>query len=414
MNSPVKTERPFFLLELLKVSIRPFFFLIILGGVTILFWKLNILNGFSLEVSQYIQNLGIAAVAASLTWMIYGWIGVFEKRLVEIAEKTVSSIDDFIYPFIGITLRAFIPPLLISWIFVNLLVPLPFQNLVGKIPSLVVILSIGWWFYQMVTRSEHLIRRRIELNPNLESRTVITRVQLLRQIFLVIICFMIIAASLMLFDSVRRLGTSLLASAGVAGIVLGLAAQRTFSTIIAGIQIALTQPIRIGDQINAENEFGTVEEITLTYVVIKLWDLRRLMLPINYFIEHPFQNWTRTSSNVVGAVFLRVDFSAPIQELREEFNRIVRASKHWNQNTCALHVSDADEVSLQIRLIASAPTAAQSWELRCEIREKMVDFIRRHYPLALPRARNEQKAVTVWNDVVNFPERPQPPTPTPL
>jgi small-conductance mechanosensitive channel len=264
----------------------------------------------------------------------------------------------------------------------------------------VLILSLGWFFYGASALIEQFFVKKSGVS-DLDTRSMVTRVRLLRRISLVFLVLLMSAGFLMLFDSVRALGASLFASAGVAGIVLGLAAQRTFGNIFAGIQIAITQPIRIGDQINVEKEFGTVEEITLTYVVVKLWDLRRLMLPISYFIEQPFQNWTRTSTNVIGTVMLYVDFTAPVEELRTHFKAIVSASPHWNQNTCALHVSNCDEVSMQIRLIASAPTAAQSWELQCEIREKMLDLLRSKYSHALPRARNEQKAVADWDQAIN-------------
>jgi small-conductance mechanosensitive channel len=195
--------------------------------------------------------------------------------------------------------------------------------------------------------------------------------------------------------SVANLAVNVLVSAllykpfGIAGIVLGFAAQRTLGGLFAGLQIALTQPVRIGDQVKVEDEVGFVEEITLTYVVVALWDLRRLVVPINYFIEKPFQNWTRTSADLLGTVLLYVDFTVPVAAVRAELKRIVEASPLWDRKVQVLQVTDAKERTLELRALASASDAGRSFDLRCEIREKLVAFLQQNYPGSLPRLRTQ-------------------------
>jgi small-conductance mechanosensitive channel len=186
---------------------------------------------------------------------------------------------------------------------------------------------------------------------------------------------------------VRQFGTAIIASAGVAGIIVGFAAQKSIATLLAGFQIALTQPIRIDDVVIVENEWGRIEEITLTYVVVSIWDLRRLVLPITYFIEKPFQNWTRTSADILGTVFIHVDYSAPLDELRAELTRILEASPLWDRKVAVLQVTDAKERTLEVRALASARDASAAWDLRCEVREKLIAYLQKNHPGSLPRLR---------------------------
>jgi small-conductance mechanosensitive channel len=179
----------------------------------------------------------------------------------------------------------------------------------------------------------------------------------------------------------------MIASAGVAGIVIGFAAQKSLSALLAGFQIAITQPIRIDDVVIVEGEWGRIEEITLTYVIVCIWDLRRLVVPITYFIEKPFQNWTRTSADILGTVFLRVDYVVPVDSVRQELTRILEASPNWDRKVNVLQVTDAKEQTLELRALASSSDASKSWDLRCEMREKLVAFIQKNYPGSLPRLR---------------------------
>jgi small-conductance mechanosensitive channel len=193
----------------------------------------------------------------------------------------------------------------------------------------------------------------------------------------------------MVFEPVRQLGTSILATAGIAGIIIGFAAQRSISTLLAGLQIALTQPIRLDDVVIVENEWGRIEDISLTYVTVRIWDQRRLIVPINHFIEQPFQNWTRSSADILGTVFLHVDYRAPLAEIRTELDRILAESPYWDGKVKVLQVTDAGPQTLELRALGSAADASLAWDLRCEVREKLVTFLQQHHPDSLPRVRAE-------------------------
>ena len=249
----------------------------------------------------------------------------------------------------------------------------------------------GWIAHVAVETGSTLYLRRFTLESadNLLARKHITQVRILKRAVHTLIIVVTLSAVLMTFEPVRQYGVSLFASAGVAGLVVGLAARPLLTNLIAGIQIATTQPIRIDDQVVVENESGRIEEITSTYVVIRLWDLRRLIVPLAYFIEKPFQNWTRESTDLIGTVFLYVDFTAPVDALRAKLLEIVQASKLWDGHVVKLHVTDAKENSIELRALASARTPSDAFELRCEIREKLIDFLQREYPAALPHARAE-------------------------
>jgi small-conductance mechanosensitive channel len=191
----------------------------------------------------------------------------------------------------------------------------------------------------------------------------------------------------MVFDQVRQIGATILASAGLAGVVLGFAAQRSLGMLLAGFQIALTQPIRIDDSVIVEGEFGNIEEITLTYVVVKLWDERRLIVPITYFLDKPFQNWTRTSVQLLATVELWVDYDFPIEALREKLTSVLNASKLWDKRLNVMQVTDVHEHTVQVRALISAADAGKAFDLRCEVREALLKFLQQKHPESLPRFR---------------------------
>jgi small-conductance mechanosensitive channel len=192
-----------------------------------------------------------------------------------------------------------------------------------------------------------------------------------------------------LFEHVRQVGTSLLASAGIVGIIAGFAAQKTLSNLLAGFQIALAQPVRHDDVVVVEGEWGRIEEITLTYVVVRIWDERRLVLPLSYFIEKPFQNWTRVSAELLGSVFVWVDYALPVEEARKALKAIIEASHLWDKRFWNLQVTDATDKTMQLRILATAADSSKSFDLRCEIREKFIAYIQRNHPQGLPRLRAE-------------------------
>jgi small-conductance mechanosensitive channel len=262
------------------------------------------------------------------------------------------------------------------------------HEIVNDIHSVVIIIAVAWFLVKLTSVFEAVIlmHYHIEDKDNLSARKVYTQVRIIKKILIFVILVVALSAILMSFEKFRRLGTGILASAGVAGVIIGFAAQRTLGNLLAGIQIALAQPLRLDDVVIVENEWGWIEEITLTYVVVRIWDLRRLVLPISYFIEKPFQNWTRTSADLLGSVYLYVDYTVPVQEIRDEVLRILKNSA-WDRKVWGVQVTDATEHSMQIRAIMSAPDSSSAWDLRCEVREKLIEFIRTKHPEAFPRFR---------------------------
>jgi small-conductance mechanosensitive channel len=196
---------------------------------------------------------------------------------------------------------------------------------------------------------------------------------------------------LMTFSEVRHIGVSILASAGIFGVVLGFAAQKTLGNFIAGIQIAIAQPIRLDDVVIIEGEWGWIEEITLTFVVVRIWDLRRMVVPISYFLEKPFQNWTRTSADLLGTVFIYTDYTVPVDEMRKELTRILESSPKWDKKVNVLQVSDTTDRSVELRALMSAADSPTAWDLRCEVREKLLEFLQKRFPGSLPRTRVEME-----------------------
>ena len=256
------------------------------------------------------------------------------------------------------------------------------------------IVVVGWIAITATHIVAELYLRRFHFDAadNLLARKHVTQVRVLRRVVDTLLIIVIVGAALMTFEPVRQYGVSLFASAGVAGLVVGLAARPVLSNLIAGIQLAVTQPIRIEDAVIVENESGQVEEITATYVVLRLWDMRRMIVPLSYFIEKPFQNWTRESSTLTGIVFLHVDFTTPVDRVRDKALAIIKASPLWDGNLATLQVTDTTNSVMQLRILASARSAGDAFDLRCDIREKMIDFLQREIPNALPRSRQETVA----------------------
>ena len=230
---------------------------------------------------------------------------------------------------------------------------------------------------------------RMDVSDNLLARRVQTQLRFLRRVVILIITIVALSIMLMTIPAIRQIGASLLASAGLAGLIVGMAMRPTLSSLIAGMQIALTQPIRIDDVVVVEGQWGWIEEIQSTHVVVRIWDLRRLVLPLSYFIEHPFENWTRTSADLLAYVFLWVDYTIPVDEVREELTRILKTTKKWKGSINVLQVTDANEHAVQIRALMDAADSSLAWDLRCYVREKLIAFLQQNYPDSLPRTRGE-------------------------
>lgn len=252
-----------------------------------------------------------------------------------------------------------------------------------------VIATVTWLCIRIVTVVEDamLLKLRMDVENNRKVRKMRTQVTVLRRVIVAALLVIGAAAILMTFAKMRALGTSILASAGVAGIIGGLAAQSVLGNVFAGLQLAFNDAIRVDDVLVVEDEWGRVEELTLTYVVVHLWDERRLVLPTTYFTTQPFQNWTRSSARNLGTVYLYLDYTAPIEALRTEAEKVVTASEYWDRQAWALQVTDATERTIEVRILASATDSGRAFNLRCEIREKLIAFVNENHPDALPRTR---------------------------
>jgi small-conductance mechanosensitive channel len=383
----------------LRAAVPPLGLLLWVHGLSAALSILAVGLRFRQEAQAALDALRIAKGVGTLVglfWLLHRLSRVLEAWLAERSGRSGSAWDEILVPLAGKTARLTLPLLALILGVPALSVSASTQLLLQNAVSLVLIGTVALVLLQLVNAAEALVLRqyRLDVRDNLQARKIYTQVTVLKKVGIVVIGIFTMASMLMVFDSVRQFGTSILASAGIAGIIIGFAAQRSIATLLAGFQIAFTQPIRLDDVVIVENEWGRIEDITLTYVTVRLWDMRRLILPITYFIERPFQNWTRTSAEILGSVFLYVDYKMPLQPLREELDRILEGSPYWDRKVKVLQVTDAKEHTVELRALASAADASLAWNLRCEIREKLISFVQAHYPENLPRVRAELQPAT--------------------
>ena len=354
----------------------------------------------SIYMSEYLKHAG-----TMVPWLP-DW--VVAVALITAILAFLFSVQDFVVQRILLRLEARGPVLIgilersrniirfgVVLLAVSAITPLlPFgqaaQQSIHNVLIAAVIVLVGWLVSVAanIAAADYIAKLRLDVTDNLLARKALTQVRVLRRLLNITIGLLTAGFALMTFDSVRQFGVSIFASAGAAGIVLGLAARPVLSNLIAGIQIALTQPIRLEDAVIVEGEYGWIEELASTYVVVRLWDRRRLVVPLNYFLEKPFQNWTRKSSSIIGSVMLYLDYGAPIGKLRERAISIAKSSKLWDGDVAGMQVTDANEGTIQIRVLVSAASSGAAWDLRCEVREKLIDFIQAECPSALPQRRN--------------------------
>lgn len=255
--------------------------------------------------------------------------------------------------------------------------------------ALLGMLCVVWLVVRAIGAVEHVVVQRhpVDVADNLQARRIQTQARVLSRMGQVAVVLVGIALALMTIPAIREVGATLLASAGIAGVVAGLAAKPVFGNLIAGLQIALSQPIRLDDVVIVEGEWGRVEQITSAFVVVRIWDERRMVVPLQWFIEHPFQNWTRTSSQLLGDATLWLDYRVPMPQVRAELDRICRSDPRWDGRVCVAQVTDADRAAVAVRLLVSARNSGDLFDLRCAVRERMIDFLNAHHPEALPRMR---------------------------
>lgn len=314
-----------------------------------------------------------------------------------VTKRTGSTIDDSLVRHARAPMRPIIALLAAS----ATIPPLPLSDgVTGALlhaAGLGLIASISWLIVSLSGVLEDFVAQRyaIDRKDNLNARRVQTQFRVFRRIITGVVVVVAGAIMLMTFPTIRHLGTSLLASAGAAGLIVGLAARPTLSSLIAGIQLALTEPIRIDDVVIVEGEWGWIEEIAATYVVVRIWDLRRLVVPLSYFLEHPFQNWTRQTADLLGTTFVYCDYTVPVEEVRQELHRILKGSDLWDGKAWGLQVTNATEHTLELRALMSTADSGAAWNLRCLVREKLVAWLQEKHPGSLPRVRAEVGGVAL-------------------
>ncbi len=291
--------------------------------------------------------------------------------------------------------RWIFPLLAVLCILPGLPLPDELMSALEHIASLGLIAAIAWLVILVIAIMSDVLagRYRTDVADNLQARRIQTQFLMVRRIAVFIVTLVALSIMLMTFPAIKHIGMSILASAGLAGLIVGMAMKETLSNIIAGVQIAFAQPFRIGDAVVVENEWGWIEEIGMMYVVVRIWDLRRLVLPLSYFLSNPFQNWTRTNADLLGSTLIYTDYTVPIEPLREELRQICKSTELWAGKVCALQVTDACQSTMQLRALMDARNSGDAWNLRCLVREKLIDFIQRNYPGGLPKYRGEFETV---------------------
>lgn len=304
------------------------------------------------------------------------------KKYPNPAFKRIASIIQ--YPF-----KVLVLLIALNFVRVHLQSSIIEGSNLGQLFYILFLVVITWLAISVIRAIKAVIIANYDvgLADNLKARKIHTQIKVFERIAVVLVVFFAVAMVLLSFEAIRQVGVSLLASAGIAGIIIGFAAQKSISMLLAGFQLAITQPIRLDDVVIVEGEWGRVEEITLTFVVVAIWDKRRLVVPVTYFIDTPFQNWTRQTSEILGTVFIYVDYGFPVDRLREFMTEALAKNPHWDGKVNVLQVTNCTERSMELRALASARDSGTAWDLRVQLREELIEFIRLNYPAYLPQNR---------------------------
>jgi small-conductance mechanosensitive channel len=268
------------------------------------------------------------------------------------------------------------------------------MNWADKTLEIALMIVFAWTVIRFMRVTHDFVYYRFDMSKadNLRERRIRTQLLYIRRVITALIVIVTIAAILLSFNTMRKIGAGLLTGVGVGGIIVGFAAQKSLSNLLAGFQIAFTQPLRLDDVVVVQGQFGTIEEITLTYVVLKIWDERRLILPINYFLDNPFENWTRTSSNLLTTVYIYTDYTIPVETVRQEFFRLLTTTPLWDGCSKGFVITSVKESTVELRALMSARNSGEAFDLHCYIREKLIEFVQKNYPDSLPKTRVETSA----------------------
>ncbi len=340
----------------------------------------------SIETHTYSLLIGCLTLLAG--WALYAALSALMSRYHARRTLSVEGMPVRLDLLRG-PLRILVPAVCLRFALPLMHFPPEATGIVAHLIIVWIIGSAAWLGTRSVALFRTMVTARYDMEErdNLKARRVYTQLRVIERVVDAVLILLAIATMLLTFHAVRRLGVSLLASAGVAGIIVGFAAQRSLATLVAGIQIAISQPIRIEDVVIVEGEWGWIEEITLTYVVVRIWDQRRLIVPITYFIEKPFQNWTRTSAQILGTVFIYADYTVPVGQVRDELQRILENTPLWDRRAWNLQVTNATEHTVELRALMSAEDSSKAWDLRCHVRECLIAFLQATCPRCLPRVR---------------------------
>jgi small-conductance mechanosensitive channel len=351
---------------------------------------LSILQFFQKNWETLLLSAGIMA-AAIIAALVVRWIAFVVLR--RLTQRKASVLGQSLVHHGNRPSKRILPLLAVLMVLPGLPLPHMLQAALEHITGIGLIAAIAWLVILLIEVAADILtnRYRIDVADNLEARRIQTQFQMVHRVSVILVTVIALAVALMTFPAIKHIGVSLLASAGVASLVVGMAMKGTFENLIAGVQIAFSQPFRLGDAVVIDGEWGWIEEIGMMYVVVRIWDLRRLVLPLSYFLTNPFQNWTRTSADLLGHCFIYTDYTVPVEPLRAELKRICESTPLWNKQVCALQVSDLFETNMQLRALMDARNSGDAWDLRCLVREKLIDFIQKNYPGSLPRYRGEME-----------------------
>lgn len=343
------------------------------------------------KTSDPFLTLVIAALCVIAVGYVAQWLG---RSILLRLTKRFSVIDSMVRSTVA-PMQLLVPLLFLQILWLSTPDSWNFMVRVRHITGLLFIAALTWLVVRCISgvADTIILLRPVTDDDNLQARRIQTQARVIARSLMSLTFLIGAALMLMTFPEVRTVGASLLASAGLAGIVAGVAARPVLSNLIAGLQIALGQPLRIDDVLIVEGEWGRVEEITGSYVVLALWDQRRLIIPLQWFIEHPFQNWTRSTSQLLGSVMLWVDYGTPLEPLRAELERICKSAPEWDGRVCVLQAVDTNERALQLRALVSAANSSLAWDLRCRVREALLQFLQTNYEHFLPKVRNAMSVI---------------------
>lgn len=341
-----------------------------------------------MDLSLYFHNL-LIALAAICAGMLLSFL--LRKAFVIFSRFWLTFIISSIVKNLQGPVNFLLPLLCLNTAFSLMKMPVAYRLILDKTCEILLTVLVALVLIRIIKIMEDYFYHKYDLTKidNLKERKIKTQLQFVRKLAISLIIVVTIAIVLLSFESMRKIGAGLLTGVGIGGIIIGFAAQKSLGNLLAGFQIAFTQPIRIDDVVIAEGEWGRIEEITLTYVVVNIWDERRLILPITYFVEKPFQNWTRVSAQLLATVFLHLDYTVPIPPLRDELSRLLHINPLWDKRVNVVQVTDNTADTIEIRFLMSARTSSEAFDLRCEVREHMIAFVRENYPQSLPRTRIE-------------------------